>query len=140
MKMTADDIRAHALKHGLPCELLPASAPIAGKVLADPSPAQVKWQRGEERKLNELVCADLRRRGIPFIVARTDKESTIRPGWPDITALRLGKGCCVELKAENGKLTAAQRARHEELRAAQVPILVAYNFNQAIEFILSNLP
>jgi hypothetical protein len=100
---------------------------------------ETKWAKGEEKKLSELVCADLSRRGIPYIKARTDKASTIRKGWPDITAMHSGKVCCVELKAKGGTLSKDQRECISDLESAGIPVTVAFNFDTTLSFILKHL-
>lgn len=104
-----------------------------------PIGAVTKWQNGDEKKLNGLVCAELSRRGIPYIVARTDQKSTIRKGWPDITAMMRGRVCCVELKASGGTLSKDQRECLIDLENAGIAACVCYNFDTAIAFILQNL-
>ena len=115
-----------------------AVATIAKKKNA-PEPKPTKWTKGEEKKLNQLVVADLRRRGIFVIVSRTDKASTNQVGLPDIVACYNGKIAMCELKAANGRLSDRQRECHAQLEAAGVPVCVAYNFDDAIRFVRENL-
>ena len=98
-----------------------------------------KWTKGEEKKLNQLVVADLRRRGIFVIVSRTDKASTNQVGLPDIVACYNWRVVMVELKASGGKLSDRQIACHAELTRCGVPVAVAYNFDDAIQFVLKHL-
>ena len=115
-----------------------AIATIAKKKDA-PGPKPTKWTKGEEKKLNQLVVADLRRRGIFVIVSRTDKASTNQVGLPDIVACYNGRVAMVELKASGGKLSDRQIACHAELTRSGVPVAVAYNFDDAIQFVLKHL-
>lgn len=122
----------------------------------DPKAAQAKdaeklekFAAGQERELSRLFCADLTRRGVPFICARTDRKSTISDGWPDVTAMwgnarpmmseRGPRVCCVELKAAGGRLSAAQEACHAHLRAAGIPVVIAYSLADAIAFVKEHL-
>ena len=135
MKMTEQEVREHQTKNNLPCALesiQSAQAQAVATALA--SPAQERWQAGEERKLNELLCIDLRRRGAYVIVSRTDKQPTIRRGHPDLTVLYNGKACCIELKAKGGRLSEHQRECIDDLVTAGVPTLTCYSFEGAITF------
>lgn len=115
-----------------------AVATIAKKANA-PEPKPTKWTKGEEKKLNQLVVADLRRRGIFVIVSRTDKASTNQVGLPDIVACCNGRVAMVELKAAGGRLSERQYRCHAQLLDAGVPATTAYNFDDAISFILGHL-
>ena len=133
--MTEQQVREHQSKAGLPCALdsvQSAQAQAVATALA--SPAQERWQEGEEKKLNELVCIDLRRRGAYVLVSRTDKQPTIRRGHPDLTVLYNGKACCIELKARGGRLSEHQRECIDDLVTAGVPTLTCYSFDGAITF------
>jgi len=136
MKMTEEQVREHQQKNNLPCALDPVQGAQAQAVPAiDPVDAPPsKWASGEERKLNELVTTDLRRRGAYVIVSRTDKQPTIRRGHPDLTVLYNGKVCCIELKAKGGKLSEHQRECIDDLVTAGVPTLTCYSFDGAITF------
>lgn len=137
MKMTAEAIRAHAMKHGLPCALDAVSSVMAQQPEPDAPPS--KFERGEEKKLNALVVADLRRRGFFVIVSRTDRATSQQPGLPDVIAFRNGLVACCELKATGGKLSAAQKQVHTELEAAGVPVITAWDFDTAIRFFINKL-
>ena len=138
--MTEQQVREHQAKVGLPCALdsvQSAQAQAVATALA--SPAQERWQSGEERKLNELVCIDLRRRGAYVLVSRTDKQPTIRRGHPDLTVLYMGLCCCIELKASGGRLSEHQRECIADLERAGVPVLVSYSFQESIQFAVNHL-
>jgi hypothetical protein len=133
--MTEQQVREHQAKAGLPCALDSVQSAQAQAVAAAlASPAQERWQAGEEKKLNELVCVDLRRRGAYVLVSRTDKQPTIRRGHPDLTVLYNGKACCIELKARGGRLSEHQRECIDDLVTAGVPTLTCYSFDGAITF------
>lgn len=139
MKMTADQILAHAAKHGLPCALSPAGAGPAPEKAAEPSEAQVRWTKGEEKELSRLVVTDLRRRGCIVVVSRTDKPTGQDRGVPDLIVMRGGKVCCIELKAGRNVLSKAQIDYHDALIAAGVPATTAWNFDDAIKFAFEKL-
>ena len=135
MKMTEEQVREHQQKNHLPCALESVQSAQAQSVAsALASPAQERWQAGEEKKLNELVCIDLRRRGAYVIVSRTDQKPTIRRGHPDLTVLYNGKACCIELKAKGGRLSEHQRECIDDLVRSGVPTLTCYSFDGAITF------
>jgi len=140
MRMTEQQVREHQAKAGLPCALDSVQSAQAQAVAAAlASPAQERWQAGEERKLNELVCIDLRRRGAYVLVSRTDKQPTIRRGHPDLTVMHLGRAVCIELKARGGRLSEHQRECIADLERAGVPVLVSYSFAESIQFAVNHL-
>jgi hypothetical protein len=140
MKMTEEQVREHQIKNNLPCALESIQSAQAQAVAAAlASPAHERWQVGEERKLNELVCIDLRRRGAYVLVSRTDKRPTIRRGHPDLTVMHLGRVVCIELKARGGRLSADQRECIDDLERAGVPVLVSYSFAESIQFAVNHL-
>jgi len=138
--MTEQQVREHQSKAGLPCALdsvQSAQAQAVASALA--SPAQERWQAGEEKKLNELVTIDLRRRGAYVLVSRTDQKPTIRRGHPDLTIMHLGRVACIELKASGGRLSQHQRECIADLERAGVPVLVSYSFQESIQFAVNHL-
>jgi len=140
MKMTEEQVREHQQKNNLPCALesiQSAQAQAVATALA--SPAHERWQAGEEKKLNELVCIDLRRRGAYVLVSRTDQKPTIRRGHPDLTVMHLGRAVCIELKARGGRLSQHQRECIADLERAGVPVLVSYSFAESIQFAVNHL-
>jgi len=140
MRMTEQQVREHQSKAGLPCALDSVqSAQAQAVAVALASPAQERWQAGEEKKLNELVCIDLRRRGAYVLVSRTDKQPTIRRGHPDLTVMHLGRAVCIELKARGGRLSEHQRECIADLERAGVPVLVSYSFAESIQFAVNHL-
>jgi hypothetical protein len=140
MKMTEEQVREHQQKNNLPCALESIQSAQAQAVAAAlASPAQERWQAGEEKKLNELVCLDLRRRGAYVLVSRTDQKPTIRRGHPDLTVMHLGRAICIELKARGGRLSEHQRECIADLERAGVPVLVSYSFQESIQFAVNHL-
>jgi hypothetical protein len=122
------------------------------KAAAQDAAKAEKFAAGQERELSRQFCADLTRRGIPHIVARTDRKSTVREGWPDVTAMygiidgqsltdaaHGARVCCVELKVAGGALSEAQRRCHEDLTAAGIPVATCYNLKEAIDFVKEHL-
>ena len=140
MRMTEAQVREHQAKAGLPCALDSVqSAQAQAVAVALASPAQERWQAGEEKKLNELVTIDLRRRGAYVLVSRTDQKPTIRRGHPDLTVMHLGRVACIELKARGGRLSEHQRECIADLERAGVPVLVSYSFQESIQFAVNHL-
>jgi hypothetical protein len=139
--MTEQQVREHQQKNNLPCALDPVQSAQAQAVPAiDPVDAPPsKWASGEEKKLNELVTTDLRRRGAYVIVSRTDKQPTIRRGHPDLTVMYNGRACCIELKASGGRLSDHQRECIADLQRAGVQTVVSYNFQESIQFAVNHL-
>ena len=141
MRLTEAQVREHQMKNNLPCALDPVQGAQAQVVPAiDPVDAPpTKWASGEERKLNELVTTDLRRRGAYVIVSRTDKQPTIRRGHPDLTVMYNGRACCIELKAQGGRLSDHQRECIADLERAGVQTVVRYSFAEAVQFAVNIL-
>ncbi len=130
--MIAPEANSSALApRGTPSDAAPATLD------GDAEPADAF--QGPEKQLSAMVCADLRRRRVAISVPRGDRESTVQKGWPDLTCLFQGRGCCIELKVSGGKLSDFQRQCHADLRAAGVPVLVAWNFDAAIAFARAQL-
>jgi hypothetical protein len=141
MRLTEQQVREHQQKNNLPCALDSVQGAQAQAVPAiDPVDApQSKWASGEEKKLNELVTTDLRRRGAYVIVSRTDKQPTIRRGHPDLTVMYNGRACCIELKASGGRLSDHQRECIADLQRAGVQTVVSYSFQESIQFAVNHL-
>lgn len=141
MRLTEQQVRDHQTKNNLPCALdsVQGAQPqvVPAIETADAPPA--KWASGEEKKLNELVTTDLRRRGAYVIVSRTDKQPTIRRGHPDLTAMYMGRVCCIELKANGGRLSDHQRECIADLERSGVQTVVSYSFDEAIQFAINQL-
>ena len=141
MRLTEAQVREHQQKNNLPCALDVVQGAQA-QVVAAIDPVDVpptKWASGEEKKLNELVTTDLRRRGAYVIVSRTDQKPTIRRGHPDLTVLYMGLACCIELKAHGGRLSEHQRDCITDLDYCGVPTIVAYSFDEAVQFAVNIL-
>lgn len=86
----------------------------------------------EVQTLHEPFAEFLDRLGIPFIRARSDRESTIAEGHPDFT-LTCGNRCLmIEFKTKEGKLSRAQRARIAVLEAAGNLVLVIRDLGAAM--------
>lgn len=98
-----------------------------------------KEARGEELKIHAHFEDWCRLNGIPYVHSRTDRKSTIAPGHPDFTLLHSCRGCCIEFKAKNGKLSQEQAAKIEALKQARVPCLVTSDLGLAIKFARKHL-
>jgi hypothetical protein len=141
MRLTEAQVREHQTKNNLPCALdlvQGAQAQVVPSIEPVDAPPS-KWASGEEKKLNELVCIDLRRRGAYVIVSRIDQKPTIRRGHPDLTVMHLGRVACIELKASGGRLSEHQRECIADLERAGVPVLVSYSFQESIQFAVNHL-
>lgn len=94
-----------------------------------------------EDKIQRAVFEHLAVRGAPDVFAfhpanggwRSQIEAAIlkglgvRPGVPDVIAIKAGRTYAIELKASGGRVTEAQRAAHAALRAAGATVAVAYD-------------
>ena len=56
----------------------------------------------------------------------------VRPGMPDVIAVKDGRTYALEIKPPGGRLTAAQNAAHAGLRRAGAEVAVAYGIDTAI--------
>lgn len=65
-------------------------------------------------------------------VAGKLKGMGVKAGWPDLMLFASGRSWGLELKTAKGRLSPAQIAVHEDLRAAGVTLGVAYGLDQAI--------
>jgi hypothetical protein len=61
------------------------------------------------------------------------KSCGIKRGVPDLILIKSGRTFGLELKAPNGRLSAAQEAAHEEMRAAGAEVAVAVGVDQALK-------
>jgi hypothetical protein len=60
------------------------------------------------------------------------KGMGVRPGVPDIIAIKGGQCYALELKAPDGRLTPVQRDAHAALAAAGATVAVAYGLDEAL--------
>lgn len=107
---------------------------------SEPTEHQNRWAKGEEIQLHSLFKQELERRGVHYIHASPVHKSTIRKGAFDFTLLALGtdgicRGCAIEFKADGGKLSEAQLDEQADMNRKGIPNLVAYNFEQAVNFL-----
>jgi len=63
------------------------------------------------------------------------RQGRMRPGTPDLVALRAGRGVLIEVKRVRGRLTERQRAEHEQARRCGVPVLVARSVEDVERFL-----
>jgi hypothetical protein len=61
------------------------------------------------------------------------KALGVRAGVPDMLLICNGRTYGLELKAENGRVTDAQRLAHEEMRAAGAAVAVAVGVDEALD-------
>jgi hypothetical protein len=105
---------------------------------------RTNWHKGPEKELHDWLEADLLRRGISYVHARTDQKSTISNGWPDFSCFftapdGITRACFVELKNRAGRTSVDQRDCIAELQRKNIPVLVTGDFRQAVEFIKLHL-
>jgi VRR-NUC domain len=61
------------------------------------------------------------------------KACGVRAGVPDLILVRDGKTFGLEIKSPKGRLSPAQEAAHEEMKAAGAVVAVAVGIDQALE-------
>lgn len=66
-------------------------------------------------------------------VAGKLKGMGVKAGWPDMLIVKGGRLYGLELKTETGRVSPAQVAAHEALRAAGAEIAVAFGLDAALE-------
>ena len=123
----------------LPNHILERMAPAdrmalgrAAMIAAEPT---AKYAQRRERKEQTLFSAWLQLRGIPFVRCRTDKRSTIKVGFPDLTVLWDGRAACIEFRAPCGRLSDEQKAMSADLARAHIPLFLAYSCFEGIEMV-----
>jgi VRR-NUC domain len=67
------------------------------------------------------------------IEAAIFKGLGVRPGVPDVIAIKAGRAFALELKAPGSRVTEAQRAAHVALRAAGAAVAVVHGLDAAID-------
>ena len=67
------------------------------------------------------------------IEAKRFKSLGVTPGMPDLFILKGGRLYGLELKAEKGRPTAAQKAMHQALEAAGATVAIATGLDPAIQ-------
>jgi hypothetical protein len=106
----------------------------------------VRRREQPEAGIQKALCEHLRRRAVPNCFwwhtpnggARTAIEAAIfkglglRPGVPDIIAIKDGHTYGLEIKSPGGKLSEAQIKAHEELKAAGATVATAFSLDDAI--------
>lgn len=89
----------------------------------------------EIKTLHDPFSRYLREQGIPFIRARSDRESTIAVGWPDFTLVPASHCLCIEFKTKEGKLSTEQKQCIAALDAAGTTVHVLRDLGQSIELV-----
>lgn len=78
----------------------------------------------------------LKSENLEYIHARTDCESTIESGWPDITVIHTRlPALLIELKTEKGKLSQDQDDVHSRLRSKGYRVHVIRRIEDAYELV-----
>jgi hypothetical protein len=104
-------------------------------------------RRRPERQIQQAIFAHFKWHGAPGVFAwhpfswgyRRPAEASIYKGLgaiaglPDVMALHRGQLFGLELKAENGRVTATQAACHKHLRDAGARIAVATGVDAALK-------
>jgi hypothetical protein len=100
-----------------------------------------------EQAIQAALCEHLRMRAVrnlfwfhvPNGGLRSPTEAAIfkslglRPGVPDIVAIKDGRAYALEIKPPGGQLSRAQIKAHEELRAAGADVAVSYGLDDALK-------
>lgn len=89
----------------------------------------------EIRDLHEPFARFLKERQIPFVRARSDRESTIAKGWPDFTLTYQNRCLLVEFKQAKGKLSPDQIDTIARLGEAGVTVHVVRDITKAVELV-----
>lgn len=109
----------------------------------------MKRRARPEQAIQTAVFAHFKQRGAPGVFAfhpanggwRTAVEGAILasmgvvPGTPDVVAIKDGQAFCLELKADNGRVTDIQTETHERLRAAGAVVAVCHGLNEALHWL-----
>jgi hypothetical protein len=66
------------------------------------------------------------------VEAAIHKRCGVKRGIPDMILIRAGKTFGLELKAEDGRLSDAQCAAHEEMRAAGAEVATVFGIDAAL--------
>lgn len=99
-----------------------------------------KEDRKEELEMHRQLQNYCNCHQIACVHSRTDKKSTTRKGTPDFVLLWNGKGCAVELKGPNGKLSEDQSKTIQTWsQDSKVPCLVTSSLKEAIVWIAEQL-
>lgn len=85
-----------------------------------------------ERQISDGLCAYLRKEGLSFVRARTDKKSGIQEGWPDVTVVHCSRAWLCELKTPTGRLSPKQVECHAKLKRNGTPVTVARSVGEAV--------
>jgi hypothetical protein len=67
------------------------------------------------------------------IEAKILKGMGVRPGVPDVIAIKAGRVCALELKSEHGRLSPAQKETIDALKQAGAVVAVADNLDDALD-------
>ncbi len=90
----------------------------------------------EIKSIHNPFVAWLKAEGICYLRARSDKRSTISPGWPDFSIFVAGRALFIECKDIGGKLSADQQLVHDQLRKAGMSVRIAFSLQECVEAVL----
>ena len=92
---------------------------LAGQTEPDPPPIE---ERISEKEFMEAVKAEAKR--CRWLLYHTHNSKKSEAGFPDLILIRLNRIIAAELKAEDGRTTAAQDRWLEAFMAARVEVYV----------------
>jgi hypothetical protein len=95
--------------------------------------AQATFNRGEEKKLKDMVVNELNRRGAWIFHQAMSKRTRGRPGVPDIIGCYRGYFIAIELKAAGETLRQDQAQEAVAIRKAHGRFVLAYCVNDVTE-------
>ncbi len=90
----------------------------------------------EIKSIHNPFVAWLKAEGICYLRARSDKRSTISPGWPDFSIFVAGRALFIECKDIGGKLSADQQLVHDQLRKAGMTVRIAFSLQDCVDAVL----
>lgn len=119
----------------------------AGGAASPSSRSDAAHRRASEETIHRAVVDALARAAKPGIawthmpagearakgVAGKLKGMGVKPGWPDLLIVKGGRLYGLELKTETGRVSPAQVAAHEALRAAGAEVAIAFGLDAALE-------
>jgi VRR-NUC domain len=88
-----------------------------------------------ESAIQKAVSQHLAARAAPSSEAAILKGMGVRPGVPDLIVIKDGLPFALELKAEGGRLSAAQSEALEAMKAAGADVGVAHGLDAALRWL-----
>jgi hypothetical protein len=121
------------LSEGLLKALPEAERKRLGRAGITQAQAKATFNRGEEKKLKDLVVNELNRRGAWIFDQPMSKKTRGRPGVPDIIGCYRGYFFSVELKATGETLRPDQAQEAVAIRKANGRFVLAYSLADVTE-------